>query len=95
MRTVKQFDVLSVAKMSGIVHGCLGLLLIPVFLMMGTIVIASGQRGAGFAFGGMAILLAVVAPFFYGFIGFLMGTVMAWLYNFAASRFGGIQVEIE
>jgi hypothetical protein len=39
-------------------------------------------------------LPVVLAPIVYGLIGFLMGALTAWAYNFAARQIGGIQLEL-
>jgi hypothetical protein len=41
------------------------------------------------------LFLGILAPILYGFIGFLMGALTAWVYNFAARRIGGIQLELK
>ncbi|HUJ93728.1 MAG TPA: hypothetical protein VLW84_00575 [Terriglobales bacterium] len=40
------------------------------------------------------LLLAVFLPFVYGGMGFLLGGLMAWLYNLVARWIGGIELEI-
>jgi hypothetical protein len=40
------------------------------------------------------VLPAVLAPFLYGLIGFFVGALSAWVYNFAARKIGGIRLEL-
>ena len=99
MHIVKSVGVLSVAKILGLIHGCLGLIVAPVFLMMGLMGSALGQQQnnplAG-AFGiGFGIGLAVLAPVFYGAMGFIMGAIGALLYNLFAKWVGGFELEME
>ena len=94
MRTIKSVGVLSCAKISGMLYGCLGLLVIPFVMLGGLASLLAGQPKQ--AFGGIVFLiLAIVAPFFYGALGFLFGALAAWLYNLLAGWIGGIQIEIE
>ena len=95
MKTVKRFDVRSVAKTMAILYGCFALIFVPFILLMSLGVFASGQKEAGFAMGVGGIVIAIVAPFIYAGMAFVMGAFLAWLYNMIASKFGGIQVEIE
>ena len=39
-------------------------------------------------------LLAMLAPVFYGVIGFIAGALTAWAYNFAAGQIGGVRLEL-
>jgi hypothetical protein len=94
MRTIKSIDVLSCAKISGMLYGCLGLLIIPFMMLRGLASLFAGQPKQ--AFGGILhLILAIVAPFFYGALGFLFGALTAWFYNVLAGWLGGIQIEIE
>ena len=94
MHIIKSVGVLSVAKIVGLIYGCMGLIIAPLFLMMGLMGSALGQQQnsplAG-AFGiGFGIGLAVLAPVIYGAIGFVMGAIGALLYNLFARWVGGI-----
>jgi hypothetical protein len=92
MYSVRSIDVMSCAKMTGIIYGCLGLIVVPFILVVG---LGSLLRGGSNSFSGLAMsLLAILAPIFYGFMGFLMGGLTAWAYNFAARYIGGIRLEL-
>jgi len=95
MKTVKRFDVMSVAKVAGATYGCMSLIFVPFLLLFSVGMLASGQKGVGMIGGVGGVVFAVAIPFIYAVMGFLMGALMAWLYNLVASKFGGIQVEIE
>ena len=41
------------------------------------------------------IVTLVLAPILYGVLGALVNALMAWIYNQAAARLGGIEVDIE
>lgn len=83
--------VFSVAKVYAFVCGILGLLFAPFVLLGPGLAMAGGERRG---FGG-AIFLAVIFPFLYGFIGFLMGGLFAFIYNAISHSIGGIEVELE
>jgi hypothetical protein len=99
MHIIKSVGILSVAKILGLIYGCMGLIVAPFFLLMGLMGSAFGQQQksplAG-AFGvGFGIGLAVLAPVLYGAMGFIMGAIGALLYNLFAKWVGGFELEIE
>ncbi len=86
---LKQFDIMSVAKIAalfGIVFG----------LFTGIFIAALG--GAGLATLGIDLnlgyLAIIVMPIVYAIIYFIMGAVYAIIYNFLAKKIGGIKVKI-
>jgi membrane protease YdiL (CAAX protease family) len=93
MKTLKSVGVLSVAKMAGVMHVALGFLVAPVFLMMGMIGSIAGHPVPFGAIGGVA--LAVIAPILYGVMAFIIGAIMALLYNLVAKWTGGIELEVQ
>jgi hypothetical protein len=94
MQKIRSVGVLSVAKMFGIIHACIGLLVIPLGVFAGLAAMASGDKDAALG-GAMFVVFGIFAPVFYGALGFLMGALMAWIYNVAAKRLGGIELELE
>jgi hypothetical protein len=93
MLTLRSIGVLSCAKIMGAVYGCLGLIFLPLFLIGGfaSLVIGKGSE----AMSGIAMLaLAIIAPIFYGAMGFVMGAFTAWVYNIFAKWIGGVQLEL-
>jgi hypothetical protein len=84
--------VLSFAKVLGLLYGCLGLLFAPFFFLLG-MVGAFAREGRG-PFAGFGMVFAIFLPIIYGFCGFLLGALMAWLYNLLASWIGGIELEL-
>lgn len=93
---ISRIGVLSLAKMMGVLYAFLGLVIggfISLFSMLGASIAASQNEGSplGFLFGVAAI---VVAPIFYGCLGFIGGLIMAPIYNVAAKIAGGIEVEL-
>jgi hypothetical protein len=41
------------------------------------------------------LFLAILAPVFYGVMGFVFGALTAWAYNLVAQRIGGIRLELK
>jgi hypothetical protein len=90
---VKSVDVFSVAKIMALVQGSVGLLISPIFLLMGLMGSALGQNNpiAGIFSVGFALFI----PFLYAIIGFIAGMIGALLYNLFARWVGGIELELE
>jgi hypothetical protein len=94
MHIVKSVGVLSVAKIMGLIYACMGLIFAPVFLvvgMMGSLVAQDKNPLAGMA----GVVLAVLIPFIYGAMGFIIGAICALLYNLLAKLVGGFELELE
>jgi len=93
MYIVKSVGVMSAAKLMGLLYACLGLIIIP-FVLLGTLLGSfSGQNNSPFA-GIVGLGLAILAPFFYGILGFLCGAIAALLYNLIAKWVGGFELEM-
>ena len=41
------------------------------------------------------LVTLVMAPVLYGVLGAVVNALMAWIYNFVAARFGGIEVSFD
>jgi len=97
MHTLKSVGVMSVAKVMGILYGCMGLIFVPFFLLFAFVGTFAGQKDAPFApFAGLfGIVMAVLMPLMYGVMGFIMGAIGAALYNVIARRVGGFELELE
>ena len=94
MYSLRSVDVMSCAKVMGAIYGCLGLIFLPLLVLVGIGSLVFGRGSA--AFPGIAMLfLAVLAPIFYGVMGFVMGAISAWVYNLVSRRIGGLQLELK
>lgn len=94
MQVIKSVGVLSVAKIFGLLYGCMGLIFVPIFLIMALAGAMAGPKE--FPLGGvLGIVLAFVVPIFYGGMGFVMGAAGALLYNLIAGWIGGFEVLLE
>src|ERR1700676_4589461 len=94
MHVFKSVGVLSVAKIMGLIYGCMGLLFAPFFLPCGLIGSMAGQGRSPFA-GIFGIGFAVLMPVVYGAMGFVSGAIGALLYNLFAQWVGGFELEIQ
>jgi len=94
MYTVKSVGVLSVAKIMGLIYGCLGLIVAPVFLLIGVLGSLAGQQKTSFA-GVFGIAFAVLMPVLYGVMGFICGALGGLLYNLFAKLVGGFELELD
>ncbi len=94
MYSLRSVDVMSCAKITGALYFCIGLVLLPFLLLAGLAGLAAGQHEAALSGIGM-LIMAVLAPLLYGAMGFLVGALMAWLYNVISRRVGGIRLELQ
>jgi hypothetical protein len=94
MYLLRSIDVWSCAKVTALLYGCLGLLVIPMMLIAIT-ANATSTQGFGASGATALILLSLFAPVIYGLLGFLSGAVAAWLYNVIAKYAGGISIELQ
>ncbi|HYM74403.1 MAG TPA: DUF3566 domain-containing protein [Candidatus Dormibacteraeota bacterium] len=85
---------MSVAKIMGLVYGCMGLIFAPFFLLFGLLGSLAGQNNMPFA-GVFGVVFAVLMPVLYGVMGFVTGALGAFLYNLFAKWVGGFELEME
>jgi hypothetical protein len=97
-QVIHSVQILSVGKTMGAIYAGIGVVVgcfVALFSMFGGLAqLASDRPGAGVVgmfFGVGAIILA---PIFYGFLGFLIGLLMSALYNLSARLMGGIEIEL-
>jgi len=94
MYSLRSVNVMSCAKITGAIHGGLGLIFLPFFLLGGFISLFSGNNSGDLP-GAVMLILAFLAPLFYGAMGFALGAFMGWAYNLVARHLGGIQLELK
>jgi len=94
MIRLKSIGVLSAAKITALLYGAMSLLVIPMFLLIGAVASMvphqPNQPSAAFFVG-----FAIVAPFVYAAMGFVMGALMAFVYNLVAGWIGGLEMQFE
>ena len=93
MYRLKSMGVMSVGKMMAIIQGAIGLIFLRIFLIAGVAGALAG-KGQNAIAGGVMLVFAVMIPVFYAGIGFVMGILMALIYNLVASKIGGIELEL-
>lgn len=92
---IKRIGPKSLGKVLGLTYAVLGfiggLLFLVIFLF--------SQNSADTTGGPPPIIFGIAAPIFflfvYGILGFVMGITSAWIYNAAAKRVGGVEIETE
>ena len=94
MIRLRSVGVLSCARIFAVIHAALGVLFGIFFLFIGVIGLAAapGQQKLGVA---AFVLISVFMPVIYAAIGFVFGALWALLYNLAAQKIGGLELEFE
>jgi len=91
MTKIRSIRVLSAAKVNAVLHGILGLLLAPLILL-GPGLATIGEERSGF---GGAVIAAAMMPFLSALFGFILGALLAFLYNAISHAIGGFEVEMD
>lgn len=94
MVRLRSVDVISCAKIYGVLHMAIGVLIGLLFVLIGLIGLAAVPGQQKFGMIGL-LIFAALSPFLYGAMGFVLGAIGALLYNWVASAIGGIQMELE
>ncbi len=97
MYSIRSLDVMSCAKVTGAIYGCFALIVVPpLVLWSGFSFLLTGMQGSNPRpyWGLWLVFPAILAPILYGLLGFFIGALSAWIYNFAALKIGGIQLEL-
>ena len=94
MVRLRSVDVMSCAKVYGILHMAIGVLVGLFLVLIGLVGFAAAPGRQKFGMIGM-IVVAALSPFVYGVLGFILGAIGALFYNWVASAIGGIQMELE
>jgi hypothetical protein len=103
---IKSIRVLSLAKIMAAIYAAMGLFAGLIFSLISVFGVAMGSlfqhaNGApdaifGTSFGVLFGLGSVIVlPIFYGIMGFIAGLLISLVYNFVASTFGGLELEVE
>jgi len=91
MTKIRSIRVLSAAKVNAVLHGILGLLL-ALLILLGPGLATVGEERSGF---GGAVIAATMMPFLSALFGFIIGALLAFIYNAIAHAIGGIEVELD
>jgi len=98
IKTLKRIEPLQLGKISGALYGLMSLIFVPFVLLFAAIPTfmphAENIPNATITIA-IALAMAVFLPIMYAVMGFIIGIISAFLYNFIAKRIGGIQVDVE
>ena len=86
-------DPLRTGVVLGILYGAMGLILIPFLIVFILIGAAAGKHSALPAVG-FGIFMMILAPVFYGVMGFILGIIASCVYNLIAKFTGGLKFEV-
>lgn len=92
MQEIKQFDILSLGKIIGILYVIIGFIIGIIYSIISLITILIGTTNIIFYFGLGSVIFM---PIFYGVIGFISGILLGVFYNMISSRIGGIKLELK
>jgi hypothetical protein len=100
--TIRRFGVVSVGKMYGLLMFIMGLIIGVIygliFIVLGattTLGLGRDATAAGVSSVVIGIVMMIGIPLMYGFLGLVVGMIMALIYNGVAGVIGGIKLELE
>ena len=95
MVKIEKIGVSSAAKIYGLTLGILGFV-IGIFyaLFLTAFTGLFGDEISSFGAGGLGIVMVIVFPIMYGIMGFIFGALGAVVYNFVASKIGGLEISL-
>ncbi|WP_339868499.1 hypothetical protein [uncultured Algoriphagus sp.] len=95
MVKIEKIGVASAAKIYGLTLGALGFV-IGIFyaLFLTAFTGLFGDEISSFGAGGLGIVMVIVFPIMYGIMGFIFGALGAIVYNFVASKIGGLEITL-
>lgn len=94
MVKIEKIGVSSAAKIYGLTLGILGFV-IGVFYALFLSAFSGFLGDEMSSFGtGIGIFMAIIFPIIYGLIGFIVGALGSVVYNFVASKIGGLEIQL-
>ena len=91
MAVIKSIDIISWAKIHALFGIVFGFIYGVLFAVIGAAIGFHRAMPGVTAFGLMSI---IIFPIIFGIMAFICGAIMAFLYNFFASKIGGVQIEL-
>jgi hypothetical protein len=91
MAVIKSVDIISWAKIHALFGIVFGFIYGLLFAVIGAAIGFHRAMPGVTAFGLMSI---IIFPIVFGILAFICGAILAFLYNFFASKIGGIQIEL-
>src|SRR5690606_21210173 len=89
MVKIEKIGVSSAAKIYGLTLGILGFV-VGIFYAL----FFSAFSGIMDGMGGFGLIMAIVFPIMYGIMGFIIGALGSVVYNFVASKTGGLEIQL-
>ncbi|MGH7594260.1 MAG: hypothetical protein ACRELE_10480 [Gemmatimonadales bacterium] len=86
---VKRVHPTSAAKICGVIYAAIGFC-VGVLMALVSMVGVGGMFGSSFGIGAI-----IVMPIIYGVVGFIATFIGALVYNAAAGRVGGVELDVE
>jgi hypothetical protein len=94
-QTVTRVDPVSVGKIYALALAAMILIIgIPVAIIIGLFAMMAGPEVGILALVGILIFV-IIASALYAAIGFVFGTIGAFIYNVAAGKVGGVKIDLE
>lgn len=96
MVKIEKIGVASAAKIYGVTLGVMGFVIGVFYALMFSMlsgILGSGYKDLGLGMG-FGIGMAIFMPIIYGVIGFVIGALGAVIYNFVASKIGGLEIQL-
>ena len=100
---IRKIGVMSLGKLMAVMYAGIGLLIGGLYALFaivggGAMMAMGGEENAALGGGmviGMGLAAVVVAPIFYGIVGFIGGVISAFFFNLAAKYAGGLELEVQ
>lgn len=90
---IKSIKGKSLAKVLGLLYFFTGIVIGLLLLIV--LLVARPEDTSGFGVLGSGVIAPILLSLVYGVMGYVMGFFIAWVYNFIAKKFGGIEIETE
>ncbi len=91
MQELKKIDVVSFAVVMGLVYAVIGV----VFGVIAAIIGGALALFGGAALGALGVLAIIIYPIGFFIMGFIGGAIFAIIYNFIASKYKGVLIELK
>ncbi len=91
MQELKKIDVVSFAVVMGLVYAVIGV----VFGVIAAIIGGALALFGGAAIGALGVLAIIIYPIGFFIMGFIGGAIFVIVYNFVASHYRGIRINLE
>jgi hypothetical protein len=90
MKEIKKIDPMSMAKISALLYFVTGIVLAIAGIIAGPYIASQAPLYAQYGW-----LVVILVPLIYLVAGFVVGYVVAVLYNIFASKIGGIKIDLK